>query len=271
MSAQAVNQFQSLDRNFKKAIKISLGLHIALMVFLTLKVYLIPDQALDYESSLRVDIVALPQKQLEQMIQQQSAPAKPTPAPKAEPVKKESTKKASKPVEDVVILKPKKSAKAEKNEKVEKVDTKKQQEALNRLKQMSALENLEDSMKEDRSKATAAASKQVFAGNQIATGSDLKGLSKIQHDAYISQVERHIKNNWALPQWLANKKLRAQVRVRIDSQGRVIGKELVRSSGNSSFDDVALETIDNSSPVPAPPEKLARILANEGILFGFPD
>ncbi len=250
MSAETLGNYSFLDKKLKKAIKVSLGLHLALMIFLTLKVYLIPDDLIAYESSLRVDIVALPQKDLQPAVEAQPKPAvkaAPAPNPAAVP-------------EEVVVLKATKKPKA---------DTKKQQEALNRLKQMSALENLKSQMAKDR--APAPANKQIFAGNQIATGSDLKGLSKIQHDSYIAQVERHIKNNWALPQWLANKKLRAQVRVKIDSRGMILSKDLVRPSGNSSFDDVALETIEKSSPVPVPPDKLARVLANEGILFGFPD
>lgn len=261
MSADAIKSYDFLDQKLKKAVKVSLGLHIALFLFFTVKVYLIPDDVIDYESSLRVDIVALPQKDLQQMIDSQ--PAEPAPPKEEAPKPKAEPKKTAPTAEDVVVLNPKKKP------KTEKVDVdKKQKEALNRLKQMSALENLENQMKRDK---PAAPSKQVFAGNQIATGSDLKGLSKIQHDSYISQVERHIRQNWALPQWLANKKLRAQVRVKIDSNGMIVSKELVRSSGNSSFDDVALETIEKSIPVPRPPDKLARLLTNEGILFGFPD
>lgn len=262
MSAESIGSYQFLDRKFKKAIQISLGLHVALFLIFTLKVYLIPDDLINYESSLRVDIVALPQKDLQQMLEAQpKAQDKPAPAPKA--AKPTPVPKRSAPAEEVVVLKPTKKTKNEKTDTAQK-----QKEALNRLKQMSALESLEEQVKNEKAPAP---SKQVFAGNQIATGSDLKGLSKIQHDSYIAQVERHIKNNWALPQWLANKKLRAQVRVKVDSNGMVISKELVRSSGNSSFDDVAVETIEKSSPVPVPPEKLARLLANEGILFGFPD
>lgn len=264
MSAETIESYAVLDQRLKKALKISLGLHIAVFLFFTVKFYLIPDDVLDYESSLRVDIVALPQKDVQQMIEASPAPPEPAPAkpqPKA-PSKPEPKKQAA--PEEVVVLNPKKKDKTDK-----KIDTeKKQKEALNRLKQMSALENLENQVKNERK---AAPTKPVFAGNQIATGSDLRGLSKIQHDSYVAQVERHIRQNWALPQWLANKKLRAQVRVKIDSNGQLISKSLVRSSGNSSFDDVALETIEKSTPVPRPPDKLVGLLANEGILFGFPD
>lgn len=265
MNVETLESYQILDHRLKKALKISLGLHIAVFLFFTVKVYLIPDDLIDYESSLRVDIVALPQKDLQKMIESSPPPPPEPESATPEARAKPEPKKQAAPKEDVVILNPKKKPK---NEKVDKVQIeKKQKEALNRLKQMSALENLENQMKND----TKPAAKPVFAGNQIATGSDLRGLSKIQHDSYVAQVERHIRQNWALPQWLANKKLRAQIRVKIDSNGLVISKTVVRSSGNSSFDDVALETIEKSSPVPRPPDKLAGLLTNEGILFGFPD
>lgn len=249
MSAQSMGGPQFLDEKFKKALKVSGILHVSLILFFTVKVYFIPDEIIDYQSALRVDLVALPEKNLN--------PVPEPAAPEALP-EKPVPRKRSAPKEDTVVLNPTKKSKADLE--------KKQQDALNKLKQMSAFEKLQAEAAQDKP-----VQKQVYAGNQIATGSDLKGLSRIQHDNYIGQVERHIRRNWALPQWLANKKLRTQVRVKIDSSGNVLSKDVVRSSGNPSFDEVAVETIEKSSPVPVPPDKLARLLANEGILFGFPD
>ena len=44
----------------------------------------------------------------------------------------------------------------------------------------------------------------------------------------------------------------------------------LRQSG-LSFDEIVVDTVRKSSPVPAPPAKFVRILSVEGILFGFPE
>jgi colicin import membrane protein len=57
----------------------------------------------------------------------------------------------------------------------------------------------------------------------------------------------------------------------IDSRGNILGRKIVKSSGNPSYDDEVLATIDRSAPFPAPPEKFVAIVSVEGILIGFPE
>jgi len=136
---------------------------------------------------------------------------------------------------------------------------------------MSAFEKIqEDLEKENRRQATLNAAKQI-KGNQISSGSQLTGLAKLQAENYIGEVEKKIRQNWVLPQWLARKNLSAQVRVRFDERGHLIAAQIVKSSGNPAFDEIVIETVQKSSPVAPPPEKFVRLFNLEGILFGFPE
>lgn len=245
------------EDSFQKYLLLSLGLHISVFLFFTVRLFLFPSEPVLFQSALRVDLVALPDKipAAGQVPRPSATPE--LPEKKVEPA---PTKPSPEPTVNLNPVKP----------ETKKIDEKKikkgQSESINRLKQMSSIEKLEEQFRQDEADKA-----RTFKGNAISKGSELTGLSRLEHDAYVSDVERHVHNFWSLESWLANKNLKAQVRVRFDSQGRVTFKQLVKSSGNPAFDDAVMATVDKASPVPAPPEKFVRLLENEGILFGFPE
>lgn len=259
----------SPNDSFQKYVLLSLGLHASIVLLFTLKVAFFPSQPIVFQSALRVDLVALPDKAPPDA----PAAAAPAPAPAAPakaPPKTTESPAAAKPDEPTVNLNPAKpDAKSVKKPDTKKLEQK-QDAAINRLKQQSALDRLERDFREAETNRAREAAR-TFKGNVISKGSDLTGIAQLEHDEYVATVERHVRAQWALPQWLANKDLKAQVRVKFDERGNVIGKQLVRSSGNAAFDEVVMETITKASPAPTPPEKFVRLLANEGILFGFPE
>lgn len=241
--------------SFQRYILLSLGLHVSVVLLFTVRLFFFSSEPVVFQSALRVDLVALPDKI--------TAPVPSAPVEKAAPPAPPTEVKTA-PTEPTVNLNPFKpdgKTKAD-SKKIEQ----KQDAAINRLKQMSAIEKLEQEFRQD-----AANKARTFKGNVISKGSELTGISQLEHDEYVAAVERHVRSQWAVPQWLANKDLKAQVRVKFDSNGNVIEKKLIRSSGNTAFDEVVLETIVKASPAPAPPEKFVRLLGNEGILFGFPE
>ena len=136
-----------------------------------------------------------------------------------------------------------------------------------KLKESDALDKLKSDVETEKRLKSAAA----FKGNQLSSGSELKGLTALQHENYIASIKKQIYSQWALPQWMSQKNLRAQVLVRLDEQGNVVSKKITLSSGDQGFDEMVLETLKRSSPVPAPPEEFVRIMANEGVLIGFPE
>lgn len=124
--------------SFSKYVIVSAVLHISVVLFFTVKVFLFPGEPLAFQSALRVDLVALPDKI--------SAPAPvPAPAPVAAPAPSQPVappKAPAKPADDTAALNPKtRRYKARSQTRPQKAAAE-QQRAIDRLKQMSAIEKL---------------------------------------------------------------------------------------------------------------------------------
>ncbi|WP_413289636.1 TonB family protein [Bdellovibrio sp. HCB337] len=266
--SSAKKQF-SADENLLKGLKVSLGFHIAVFAIFSIKAALFTPQKIDYSAAIRVDMVALPDKvdpnQLPPPKVEEAKPeAKPEPAAKPAPKPEVVEKPVKAPKKDVEAVNLNK-------------DKNKQKEALEKLKAMAAIEEMKkEAEKEKETKKMAGvgdtkAQPSKVKGNILSPGTALTGLNRLQHDNYLSTLDQQIKQQWVLPEWLAKKPFRAQVRLKIDEKGRILSREIVLSSGNSSYDDLALDTIDKAAPFVAPPEKFVSIVAVSGLLIGFPE
>jgi colicin import membrane protein len=252
----------------KKYLLISIILHVSLFLVMTVKVYFFPMERPEFIRSVRVDLVALPDKDPEEGPQGAEKP----PAEVAK-TKEEAKKKP----EEAVKLPPEKPTKKEKvakKEKPKKPESKKEDtKALTKDRQNSALKRLEAlaKIKKMNEIKKDAAEGKAYKGNQLSEGNSLTGIEKIQHDQYLSQLDQHIKKNWQLPEWLSQKNLTAAVLVRFDESGSILEKRLTRSSGNTSFDNQALQSITISAPLPPPPENLVSYFKVRGIELRFPE
>jgi colicin import membrane protein len=247
MNSDTIHSQFDENRVFKNSLKYSAGLHVFIFLFFTIKAFLIPDEAINYSSAVRVDIVALPDKLDPSQIELTK------PEEKAEP--KKVAKEAEKEPDTIAIKKTKT----------------KQQEALDRLKKMSAIDRIKNEVSTSKKKTNALEKVSQVKGNVLAAGTSLSGLNQLQHDQYVATLDQHIKNNWTLPEWMAKKKLKARVRLKIDKNGLILSRDLIVSSGDSEYDEMVLDTIDRSAPYPHPPEKFIDIAAVRGILIGFPE
>ncbi len=228
------------DSSFRKALVTSGVAHGVIAILAVVRLAFFPDDNLIFQSAVRVDLVALPDKILD--------------APAEVPTEGEKTPTPSPPV-----AKPKDQA--------PEVDLKpklSQKKIIAKLKALEALERME---KEEKAKTV----KPTFKGNQIAEGSDLRGLAKLNHDDYVARVERHIKSQWFRPEWMRNKNFVTQILVKFDDAGRILGAQITRSSGNGQYDEIALETVRNASPVPAPPDRFRDLFKHRGVVFIFGD
>jgi len=246
-------------------LKWSLGLHLALVFFLLVKTFFISNETIDYDSAIRVDLVGLPDK----IDPKKLAPAEPVAPPK--PKEPEPP-----PPAEVAKETPKLPEQKKIDQDAINLDAvkKKQQEALNRLKSMSAIEQIKKNLEKQKTEGenkNSEKSSTVVKGNVLSPGTELTGLNKLQHENYVSQIDRQIKQNWSIPEWLAKKDYKAQVLLKLDENGQISFRQIVKSSGNPNYDDAVLETIDKSAPYPAPPEKLIAIIGTRGMLIGFPE
>ena len=263
---------------------ISLAVHFFIFSLVILQNVFWSQEKVDFDSAIRVDIVGLPDKlptekpssavpdqtQVEKKIEEKSPEPEKNPPQEATEIKnKLPDKQPPKDVEAIKLLKEKPEAKN--SDKLKK----KQIEALEKIKKLSAIDKIKSELAHDSEKksSNSANNKNSFQykGNVINPGTELTGLNKIQHENYVSEIDRKIKENWTLPQWLSNKDLKAQALIKIDENGVVVYNQIYKSSGHAAYDDIVLDTITRSSPFPKPPEKFLAIVGVKGILIGFPE
>ena len=110
-----------------------------------------------------------------------------------------------------------------------------------------------------------------FKGNVLSPGTHLRGIDKIKYDRYLNEIDLHVKRDWFLPEWLKEKNLKAQIKVKINNLGKVIDKKIIKPSGNNEYDHLILNIIEKASPFPAPPHRFKKIVLLKGFILGFPE
>lgn len=257
---------EEITKKFNQGIFISVVVHILIVSTFFLEFTFFKKPPIDLSQAIRVDMVGLPDKvdsnQLPAKIQnilKEKEPPKPiVEEPKEETVKPEKTlppkKQPIKVDTEAVNLKKVKAT---------------QKSALEKLKAQSAIEKIKQDMQnEEARKATAAA---VIKGRVISAGTALTGLDKVQADDYLQVLDNHIKQYWALPQWLINKPYKARVLVKFDSNGKIISKHIAQSSGVQAYDDYCLQSVADAEPFPKFAEKFSEKYKADGVLIGFPE
>lgn len=232
----------SSQKTFLNFTVISFAAHICLFIFLLFSPQMFRSKTMEIKEAIRVDMVGLPDIKKSQPIQK--------PTPKKE-VKKSAPKKPKKKPKPA----PKKPDAKKELKKVEKSkpDPKQTKEA-----QSQAISNLREE-------------KPRYAGEQISKGDSQEGeINALLISAYSARIKAHLNNNWNIPQFLADKNLRATMVIYINKLGQVTRIELETTSGDESFDQIIIETIRISSPLPKPPPELVYSLSREGIGFNFP-
>lgn len=248
----------------KMGLGFSLALHVFIVAVFIIKFFYFSKPILDLSQAISVNIGELaPSEKLPEKVQPEMAPDEEV-APA--PVEEETS---AAPVKPKALLKKEIKVAAKEPEINLNKSKLKQKEAMNRLKKLSALDQIRQDIKKEGEK------KPVVKGPAkpriIAAGSALSGLDKLDANTYLSQVDHSIKEMWALPQWLLNKPLKAQVLVKITADGKVISTKVISSSANSSYDDYCLKAINGAAPFPKVPEKLSEKFSVDGIVVGFPE
>lgn len=254
------------NKKFNQGIIVSFTVHAVLASMLILQVVFFSQPTINISQSIRVDMVALPDKlkpnqmpaKIEQILKEKPAEAIPAEPPH------EAEKAPAKP------LLPKKEIKTD-NEAINLKKSKvKQKQALEKLKAQSAIEKMrQEAKEEDRPKKQANTA--PVKGRVISAGTNLSGLDQLQNDNYLEILDAHIKQYWALPQWLKNKPLKARVLVKFDVKGKIISSQVVQSSGQSAYDDYCIQAIEQAAPFPKFAEKFSEKYSKDGVVFGFPE
>lgn len=252
-----------------KPFLLSLLAHLVLVLLFTVKAVLFPSTEEMYQPALRVDMVDLPDKL--------APPAEtPVPADQPKPEVKPALPPVTPPPPKPELVKPKEVEKPDLVLNPKKPLNKKEEEkpdtsqAIEKLKKKMAIDKIKEEItqkeRQDLKQRVA-----QYKGSVLTPGTELTGVAKLQHENYLGQIDKHVKQFWSLPEWLARGEHKAKVKIYVDSRGLLLKAELVSSSGNLSYDDIVIETIKKAVPYPVPPDKFRDIMSVNGMVLGFPE
>jgi len=83
---------------------------------------------------------------------------------------------------------------------------------------------------------------------------------------YARQITDQTKRNWKLPSYLTNEDITTQIEIKINSEGILIYKEILSSSGNELYDSFVLKAIERASPYPKPLPSIQKIIEGGVVL-----
>jgi colicin import membrane protein len=201
---------------------------------------------------------ALKKKKAEELKKKKAAEKK----KKEEALKK---KKAAEKKKKEEALKKKKAAekkkKAEELKKKKAAEKKKKEEALKKKKAAEKKKKAEAKRKAEEKKRKAEAEKKRKAREkQEREAADRKAAEEARArderdagsalGALVGAIEEKVRNNWSLPGEFTG--LAVTISVKVTRTGEVTLAEVVRSSGNSLFDESAVTALMKASPLPFP-------------------
>lgn len=250
-----------VSEELKPYLKISLGFHLAIFLFFGVKVLIFPDLSDIQDGTIKVDMVALPNKEDNKKISQ--APKAKVETPKPE-IKKPEPK-----VEPAKTVAKKNPVPEKKKTQEPKLDESSAFQKLQELQALKKLSEVSTSEPETPTQPVAEESTEI-KGNRLAVGDSITGINRIQYDNYKKVLHDAVRNKWNLPSWIQDGNLFAEALVKISDTGHVTEQILTTSSGNSMYDKYVLQAITEASPFPAPPEKYVNIVGIKGVVLRFP-
>ncbi|MCP5468014.1 MAG: cell envelope integrity protein TolA [Deltaproteobacteria bacterium] len=106
------------------------------------------------------------------------------------------------------------------------------------------------------------------AGGGGGPGSEV-GARDSSYINYIVKVKNLIQRNWVRLGMESGKVLKAQINIKVDANGNVISKVMIRGSGSTSFDHSIKRAIESSTPLPPPPSSIRQDAMTDGIIIDF--
>ena len=226
------------------------------------------------QASVRVDMVAMPTQTLNELKNLSSGveeAKKEEPAPVAEKVVQKEEPKAE-PKEEPVKEDVKDNSQAFEEAKIQK-----RQDFLSKLKKIGNKKvDSTGNQKTDRGlygERESDLKKLVLSGNKLSKGTQMYGdgggAEMTAFQAYASRLPDRIRPHFVLPSFLLEKKLKCKIRVWIEQNGEVSRTEVYQSSGDSEYDQKAIDAVRSASPFPPLSAEFGN-KAKNGIILGFP-
>ena len=230
---------------FKKALTTSLILHGSLFV-VAIVAPLLPllqgKGALTYTSTIRVDIVDLPDQRLYEIEKDIMST-------------QDSIKSLKKEID---------TSYQDKDAMKFKASKKLKKEASQAVERLKALKSLEESQHKQKKEI-------LRKGNIKTSGVESTAAQEegIPLDAYRSIISERVKLRWALPSYLRRQeKLSGKLIVYLSPDGTVLRKQIM-SSGNPEFDDFMNRALEEALPFPSVPSEVQKDLRYDGMAITF--
>lgn len=237
---------------------ISLGLHILLVIFLSLNPWPVLSKAKPMAYTVTLVPIAIPEPETR---------FKQLPLPE---VQEEKEKPITKPKKDDIVEKVKKSpAKVEKPEE-KKADLKRLEEALEEIRKKIALDEIQKKVarreKAEERPTTTPPPVPVISSTKSSAAVETK-LSQ-----YYGVLWAKIKKGWTIPENLLKERvdLETIIIVIIESDGKIKRTWFEKKSRNDLYDQMAMRAIKKAEPLPPIPKELGEDTLEVGIRF-FPD
>ena len=117
--------------------------------------------------------------------------------------------------------------------------------------------------------------KLILEGNKISKGSSLTGVQVTQNnygafENYIVTLPDHVRPYWKLPSYLMDKDYKCRIQVFINAAGDLVRSSLIESSGDSEYDNKAMQAVKDSAPFPRPDASIVSRLIQGEVILGFP-
>lgn len=249
----------------------SLCLHIVVVALFMLVSYVFLQDQLNIrkenlklvEASVRVDMVALPDRTLKELRSlqqlQKSVPKK------AEPV---VTKSAPVPSDGKEFIDTKKAPKKSLSDMLKKYSDKKVKQAKEVKKKKNA--NSNGLSGKDLSKLTELVKKgnKVKAGVALAGGDSQAILTALEE--YSAKLPEIVRPYWKLPSYLIEQDLRCRIRIFLKKDGSILRKSIFKSSGDDEYDQKAMSAIKQVKSFPEVPKSIQAKVLRGAIVLAFP-
>lgn len=205
------------------------------------------------QSAIKIDLVAMPTHTLKELEKIKITPPDETPEP--EVIKNEPPKNLE-------------TSKIELKVKTKKINV---SDLLKKFSQKTVVTKKKNKKKKFNDKALR---KLVLEGNKLSQGSSTTGesIDEANHEfvSYIQSLPGKVRPWWKLPSYLLGKNLRCRIRVFLAANGAILRTEVFESSGDSEFDNKAIEALKKSSPLPKPVSTILSRVVSGDVVLGFP-
>ncbi|MGA9539600.1 MAG: TonB family protein, partial [Methyloceanibacter sp.] len=113
----------------------------------------------------------------------------------------------------------------------------------------------------------AAVAQQTVITMRASSGEELRGGDATAHRAYLGKLRTHLEGSKVNPR--TKRVGTAVVRLTVNSNGKLVSNEIVKSSGSKKLDNAALASIANAAPFPSIPSEVGQETISVSVPFRF--